>query len=167
MEEPEVSTQEWQHAHRADSDFESIIIFLKEGTLPADSKSAKKLVLMAQQFSLIDGALYHVQTDGCLMVAVPESLRYYFLDYLLAYNCGHQSIHQHHVNVCHRGSMKMLYYLLACNCAINRYDSVSPVNDTDSSLSLSSTQAMCIGREDYMYNFGTPRSMHTLGSTLE
>ena len=69
----------------------------------------------------------------------------------------HQSIRQHHVNVCHRGSMKMLYYLLACNCAINRYDSVSPVNDTDSSLSLSSMQAMCIGREDYMYNFGTPQ----------
>ena len=76
MEEPEVSTQEWQHAHRADSDFESTIVFLKEGTLPADSKSAKKLVLMAQQFSLIDGVLYHVQTDGCLMVAVPESLYY-------------------------------------------------------------------------------------------
>jgi len=57
-------------------DFESTIVFLKEGTLPADSKSAKKLVLMAQQFSLIDGVLYHVQTDGCLMVAVPESLYY-------------------------------------------------------------------------------------------
>jgi len=53
--------------------------------------------------------------------------------------------------------MKMLYYLLACNCAINQYDSVSQVNDTDSSLSLSSMQAMCIGREDYMYNFGTPQ----------
>ena len=58
----------------------SSIAFLKEQTLAADSKSAKKLVLMAQQLSLIDGVLYHVQTDGCLMVAVPESLRYYFLD---------------------------------------------------------------------------------------
>ena len=36
----------------------------------------------------------------------------------------HQSIRQHHVNVCHRGSMKMLHYLLACNCAINRYASI-------------------------------------------
>ena len=42
MEEPEVSTQGWQDAHRADSDFESTIVFLKEGTLPADSKSAKE-----------------------------------------------------------------------------------------------------------------------------
>ena len=58
----------------------STIVFLTEQTLAADSKSAKKRVLMAQQLSLIDGVLYHVQTDGCLMVAVPESLRYYFLD---------------------------------------------------------------------------------------
>jgi len=33
--------------------------------------------------------------------------------------------------ICHRWPMKMLYYLLACNCAINQYDSVSQVNDTD------------------------------------
>ena len=83
MEEPEVSTQEWQGAHIADSDFESTIVFLKEGTLPADSKSAKKLVLMAQQFSLIDGVLYHVQTDGCLLVAVPESLYYKLFEELM------------------------------------------------------------------------------------
>lgn len=31
---------------------------------------------MAQQFSFLDGVLYNVHTDGCLMVAVPESLCY-------------------------------------------------------------------------------------------
>ena len=38
---------------------------------------------MAQQFSLIDGVLYHVQTDGCLLVAVPESLYYKLFEELM------------------------------------------------------------------------------------
>ena len=62
----------------------------------------------------------------------------------------------------------MLYYLLACNCAINRYDSVSPVNDTDSSLSLTSKQANYVYREGaYMYNFGTPQLHAYTGNHFE
>ena len=76
LEEPEVPTQEWQNAQKADGEFGSTIAFLGEGTLPADSKSAKKVVQTAQQYSLLDGVLYYAQTDGCLMVAVPASLRH-------------------------------------------------------------------------------------------
>ena len=76
LEEPEVPTQEWQNAQKADGEFGSTIAFLGEGTLPADSKSAKKVVQTAQQYSLLDGVLYYAQADGCLMVAVPASLRH-------------------------------------------------------------------------------------------
>jgi len=41
-------------------DYVHLIAYLTDGALPDDDKLAKKLVLEAEQFALIDGVLYHL-----------------------------------------------------------------------------------------------------------
>ena len=75
-EQTEAPTEEWQKMQRPDGEFATTIAYLENETLPSDPGSARRLVLTAEQFSLIDGVLYHVQTGGHLMLVVPEVLRY-------------------------------------------------------------------------------------------
>lgn len=60
---------------RMDPDLAATIEFLDSGTLPADDKVAKSLVLSRHQYLLQDGILYYVEADGTLRVVPPADRR--------------------------------------------------------------------------------------------
>ncbi len=72
----DASTNEWQKLQREDDEYVSIIVYLESNAVPTDAKFSRKLVLTTSHFFLLDSVLYHVQTDGSLMLAVPEALCY-------------------------------------------------------------------------------------------
>ena len=49
--------------------------YLENGTLPDSDVAARKLLLTADQFSLIDQTLYRAQSGGQLLLVVPPSRR--------------------------------------------------------------------------------------------
>ena len=49
--------------------------YLETGVLPEDAKAAKKLVMTESQYTIQDGVLYHVESDGTLPVFPPASHR--------------------------------------------------------------------------------------------
>ena len=51
------------------------INYLESGTLPTDDSQARKTLLEANNFSLLDGTPYYAQTDGRLRLPVPNGQR--------------------------------------------------------------------------------------------
>ena len=49
-EEPDPPTEEWQKLQRADSELHPTLTYLEDGTLPSETKAAKRLVLTSQVF---------------------------------------------------------------------------------------------------------------------
>ena len=52
-----------------------MILYLENNTLPEDDQSARTLVLHRDQYSVVEGVLYHLASDKTLRVVVPESDR--------------------------------------------------------------------------------------------
>ena len=60
---------------RADSELKPLVEYLETGTLPAEDKEARKIVLGSTQYTLQDGILYRVEDDGTLRVVPPTDMR--------------------------------------------------------------------------------------------
>ena len=69
-------------AQKRDPYIQEIQAFLKDGTLPADKKKARKLVFQAPLFTVLDEVLYFIdQTkDGAKRIVVPTSLRRHIME---------------------------------------------------------------------------------------
>ena len=60
---------------RQDPSLTVIIQYLEKQTLPVDEKKARELVLSESQYTLLDGILYHVESDKTLRIIPPQSRR--------------------------------------------------------------------------------------------
>lgn len=67
---------------KRDPYIQEIQAFLKDGTLPVDEKKARKLVLQAPLFTVLDKVLYFIdQTkDGAKRIVVSTSLRRHIME---------------------------------------------------------------------------------------
>ena len=68
-------TNEGQYSQQGDEEIAAIAIYLETGSLPVEDKLARKIVLSAENFSLLDGTLYHTEPDGKLLITVPLAQR--------------------------------------------------------------------------------------------
>ena len=60
---------------REDPQLMKIIHYLEDGTLPENEKEARELALTKSQFELLEGILYHVESDKTLRIIPPTSHR--------------------------------------------------------------------------------------------
>ena len=66
---------EWSQLQRQDNEIGAIITYLESGDLPIDKKHMRKMMFIGNQFTILDGTLYHTQPDGRLQLAVPTTVR--------------------------------------------------------------------------------------------
>ena len=76
---PEVSSKGGEDdlaaQQQADPELREINDFQKNGSLPAEEKRARELMLSQSQYTVVDGVLFHVEKDGTLRVIPPVSRR--------------------------------------------------------------------------------------------
>ena len=51
----------------SDSSLKIIVDYISDGKLPEDEKEAHHLILSSQRFTVLDGMLYHIESDKTLM----------------------------------------------------------------------------------------------------
>ena len=59
-----------------DSELKDIVNYLENGELPTEEKMARALVLSSAQFAMVDGVIYHLETDKTLRLVPPVTERY-------------------------------------------------------------------------------------------
>ena len=59
----------------ADSSLKMIVDYLSDDILPENEKDAHCLIMSCQEFTVLDGILYHIEGDKRLRVVVPEADR--------------------------------------------------------------------------------------------
>ena len=59
----------------SDRSLKNIIDYISDGTLPEDEKEARHLILSSQKFTVLDGILYHIESDKTFRVVVPQADR--------------------------------------------------------------------------------------------
>ena len=89
---------------RTDAEFKDMILFLEEGILPEDEKQARKIILSADQFTILEGRLYHLyqprnQTVSKVypiiqQLCIPEAIR-------------SELLHSYHTSNLHLGSSRL------------------------------------------------------------
>ena len=67
---------------KSDSTFQDMFLYLADGVLPEEDKTARKVVLESRHFDLLDGVLHHENPNspGRWCLAVPQELRTFLLE---------------------------------------------------------------------------------------
>ena len=59
-----------------DHELREIVNYLENGELPTEEKMVHALVLSSAQFAMVDGVIYHLETDKTLRLVPPVTERY-------------------------------------------------------------------------------------------
>ena len=75
-----LSTLTLSDRQHQDLQLRPLILFQEKGSLPDDPVEAKIVVASQTQYTLIDGVLYHVKSDGSLRIVPPQGERRVLFD---------------------------------------------------------------------------------------